>query len=49
VFQRLPGVFVRGLVIFFFVAYRRGAVCVCGCLVQLGSSLMRIVWHGMTS
>ena len=38
--------FVRGLVIFFFVTYRRGAVGVCSGFVQLGCSLMRIVWHG---
>jgi hypothetical protein len=45
VFQRLLGVFVPGLMIFFSVTYGRGAVRVCGLLVQFCSSLVRIVWH----
>ncbi len=47
--HRLPGMFVRGLMIFFSVAYRRGTVRVRRRFVQFRSSLMGIVFHGRLS
>ena len=49
ILQGLPGVFVGGLVIFFSVADRSGTVCVRSLVVQFRGSLVRIVWHGVTS
>jgi hypothetical protein len=49
VFQRLPGMFLSRLVIFFSVTYRRGAVRVRRGFVQFSSALVRIIWHGITS
>jgi hypothetical protein len=39
-FKRLLGMLVSGLVIFFPVVYRSGAVRVCGEFVEFGSSLV---------
>ena len=45
VFQRLFGMFVSGLVIAFRVVRGRSPVCVRSKLVELGSSLVRVIWH----
>jgi hypothetical protein len=45
-FHGLPGVFVPGLVIFFPVMHRGGAVRVRSEFVELRSSLVRVIWHG---
>ena len=44
-FQRLPGMLVSGLVIFFVVVCGGSAVCMCGKFVEFGSSSMRVLWH----
>jgi hypothetical protein len=44
-FQRLFGVFVSGLMIFFPVVHGRSTAGVCGEFVELGSSLVRVTWH----
>ena len=49
VFQGLPGMFVCGLVVFFAVMRRGDTVCVCGEIVELCSSLMRVFWHILVS
>lgn len=46
--QSLPGVLVPGQMVFFFVVRCRSAVRVRGELVKLGSSLVRVVWHGVS-
>jgi hypothetical protein len=46
-FQRLPGMFLAGLVIFFSMMRRGRAVRVGGEFMELGGSLVRIVWHGI--
>jgi hypothetical protein len=48
VFQRLFRVFVRSLVIFLAMMCRCRAVSVRGEIVQFGSSLMGVVWHGVS-
>ena len=45
-FHGLPGVFVPGLVIFFPVMHRGGAMRVRREFVELRSSLVRVIWHG---
>jgi hypothetical protein len=44
-FQSLSGVLVSSLMIFFSVVSGGGAVRVCGELVVLGGSLVRVIWH----
>ena len=46
-FQRLPGMLVSGLVIFFPVMHGGSTVRVCGLLVEFGSSLVRVLWHSV--
>ena len=46
--QCLLGMFVSGLVVFFPVVRGSGAVCMCGELVELGSSLVRFIWHSVS-
>jgi hypothetical protein len=48
-FQRLFRMLVPGLVIFFPVVHRGSPVRVCGELVEFGSSLVRVIWHGIPS
>jgi hypothetical protein len=48
-FQRLFGMLVPGLVIFFPVVRRGRSVHVCGKLVEFSSSLVRVIWHDMRS
>jgi len=45
VFHRLLGMFVTRLMILFAMMRRGSTVSVCGKLVELRGSLMRIVWH----
>ena len=47
ILQCLLGIFVSGLVIFVSVVRGRGAVRVCGELVEFGSSLVRFIWHNV--
>jgi hypothetical protein len=47
-FQRLLGMLVSGLVIFFTVVCSGSTVRVCGEFVEFGSSLVRVVWHGVS-
>jgi hypothetical protein len=47
-FQSLPGMLVSSLVIFFPVVCGGSAVRVCGELVEFGSSLVRVIWHGVS-
>jgi hypothetical protein len=47
VFQRLFRVFVRSLVIFLAMMYSRRAMSVRSEIVELGGSLMGVVWHGV--
>jgi hypothetical protein len=47
-FQGLLGMLVSSLVIFFPVVCGGNAVRVCGELVEFGSSLVRVVWHGVS-
>jgi hypothetical protein len=44
-FQRLLGMLVSGLVIFFSVVRRGSTVRVCGEFMEFGSSLVRVIWH----
>jgi hypothetical protein len=44
-FQCLPGMLVSGLMIFFPMVRGGGTVCVCGEFVEIGSSLVRVIWH----
>ena len=44
-FQRLPGMLVSGLVIFFPVVRGCGTVRVRGEFVKFSSSLVRFIWH----
>jgi hypothetical protein len=46
-FQRLPGMLVSGLVIFFPVMHGGSTVRVCGLLVEFDSSLVRVLWHSV--
>jgi hypothetical protein len=46
--QCLLGMLMSGLVIFFAVVRRSNAVCVCGEFVEFGSSLVRVIWHGVS-
>jgi hypothetical protein len=43
--QCLLGMLMSGLMIFLEVVRRSNAVCVYGKFVELGSSLMRVIWH----
>ena len=45
-FQRLFGMLVSALMIFFPVAHGSSTVRVCGEFMKFGSSLMRVLWHG---
>jgi hypothetical protein len=47
-FQRLFGMLVSGLVIFFAVVRGGGAVRVCGEFVEFGSSYVRLSWHSVS-
>ncbi len=47
-FHRLLGMLVPGLVIFFPVVRGGRTVRVCREFVELGGSLVRIVWHGVS-
>jgi hypothetical protein len=47
-FQRLFGMLVSGLVIFFSVMRGGSTVGVCGEFVVFGSSLVRVAWHGVS-
>jgi hypothetical protein len=44
-FHCLPGVFLPGLVIFFAMVGRGGAVRMRGKFMEFSGSLVRIVWH----
>ncbi len=44
----LESLLVPGQVIFFTVVSGGGAVRVCGELVEFGSSLVRVIWHGVS-
>jgi hypothetical protein len=44
-FQCLLGVLVSGLMISFPMVRGGGAVCVCGEFMEIGSSLVRVIWH----
>jgi hypothetical protein len=44
-FQSLSGVLMTSLMIFFSVVSGGGAVRVCGEFVELGGSLVRVIWH----
>lgn len=46
-FQRLPGMLLPGLMIFFSMMRRGSAVRVGGEFMEFSSSLVRIVWHGI--
>jgi hypothetical protein len=48
VFQRLFGMLVSGLMIFFPVVRGCSTVRVCGEFVEFGSSLVRIIWHSVS-
>jgi hypothetical protein len=43
--QRLLGMLVSGLVVFFSMVYSGSTMRVCSEFVKLGSSLMGFVWH----
>jgi len=45
IFQRLLGMLVSSLMIFFPVVRCSSTMRVCGEFVELGSSLVRLVWH----
>jgi hypothetical protein len=49
VFQGLFGMLVSGLVVFFAVVRGGGAVGVGSEFVELGSSYVRFIWHGVSS
>jgi hypothetical protein len=46
IFQCLLGMLVSGLVIFFSVVRGGSTMRVCGEFVEIGSSLVRVIWHG---
>jgi hypothetical protein len=48
IFQRLFGMLVSGLVIFFPMVRGGSTVRVCGEFVELGSSLVRLIWHSVS-
>ena len=48
IFQRLFGKLVSGLVIFFPVVRGGSTVRACGEFVELGSSLVRLIWHSVS-
>jgi len=47
-FQGLSGMLLSGLVVFFAVVCGSGTVRVCGEFVELSSSLVRVIWHGIS-
>jgi hypothetical protein len=47
VFQGLPGMLVSGQMIFFAVVHGGSAVRVGSLFVELGSSLVRVIWHSI--
>jgi hypothetical protein len=47
-FHGLPGVFMPGLVVFFPVMRGGGAMRVRGEFVEFRSSLVRVIWHGVS-
>lgn len=47
VLKRLPGEFLPGLVILFFMSFRSTTMCVGGTIVQLGSPLMILVMRSV--
>jgi hypothetical protein len=48
-FHGLLGMFVASLVVTFIVMRGSGAVSVCGEIMELGRSLVRLVWHDRSS
>ena len=48
VFQGLFGMLSCGLVVFFPVVCGSGTVRVCGEFVEFSSSLVRVIWHGIS-
>jgi hypothetical protein len=46
--QRLLGMLLPSLVVFFPVVCGSGMVCVRGKFVELGGSLVRVIWHGIS-
>jgi hypothetical protein len=47
-FHRLLGMLVSGQVIFFPVVHGGNSVRVCGEFMELGSSLVRVIWQGVS-
>jgi hypothetical protein len=47
-FQRLCGMLVSGLVIFFSMVCGGSTVRVCGEFMEFGSSLVRVIWHSLS-
>ena len=47
-FQRLFGMLMSGLVIFFSMVCCGSAVRVCGKFMEFGSSLVRVIWHRLS-
>jgi hypothetical protein len=47
-FQRLFGMLMSRLVIFFSMAYGGSTVRVCGEFMEFGSSLVRVIWHSLS-
>jgi hypothetical protein len=45
----MSGMLVSGLVIFFPVVRGGSTVCVCGEFVKLGSPLVRLIWHRVST
>ena len=48
VFQRLLGIFVSGLVIFFPVVHGGSTVGVCGEFMEFGGPSVRVIWHNVS-
>jgi hypothetical protein len=46
--QRLLGMLMSGLVIFFPVVRGGGTMSVCGEFMEFGSSLVRVIWHSVS-
>lgn len=49
VFQGLPGILMPGFVVLLFVVHGSNAMSVCGEIVELCGSLVRVVWHILLS
>jgi hypothetical protein len=48
VFQRLLGIFVSGLVIFFPMVHGGSTVGVCGEFMEFGGPSVRVIWHSVS-